>query len=146
MDIKNSDNALSAKYISVLAGISYLANKTKTGSRTAPEDMSSVINAFATDFEDGLFDGEGSDGKSISVGTGAGQVTFSGAPLTDVLLPAITNYVKKAENFRSASPALPVRHSLLLRSLLRFNLLTMLRFFLHPMQFPDFPSAEQSAD
>ncbi|MBK9502653.1 MAG: hypothetical protein IPO06_25375 [Leptospiraceae bacterium] len=78
-----------------MAGISYLANKTKAGTKTTPDDINSVINAFATDFEDGLFDGKGSDGKAITMGTGASQITLSSTSLTTTLLPAITSYIQE---------------------------------------------------
>ncbi|MBK7057239.1 MAG: hypothetical protein IPH52_19750 [Leptospiraceae bacterium] len=95
LDLKNPSDLLTAKNLSVMAGISYLANKTKAGTKTTPEDINSVINAFATDFEDGIFDGKGSDGNAIKIGTGASQIIFSSTPLTTTLLPAITSYIQE---------------------------------------------------
>lgn len=95
LDLKNPDNSLTVKNLSILAGLSYIANKTKTGSSTTPDDLANVINAFATDFEDGVFDGKGSDGKPITIGTGASQITLADTPLTTILLPAIASYVQE---------------------------------------------------
>lgn len=60
LNLKNSDHSLTVKNLSILAGLSYITNKTKTGTNTNPDDLANVINAFATDFEDGVFDGNGS--------------------------------------------------------------------------------------
>ncbi len=95
LNLKNPTDLLSAKSLSVLAGISYLANKIKTGSKTTPNDINTVIEALATDFEDGLFDGKGSDGKPITIGAGANIISFSSAPLTTILFPAIVSYVQE---------------------------------------------------
>jgi len=95
VDLKNPSDSLTAKNLAIMAGISYLANKTKSGTKTTPDDINSVINAFATDFEDGFFDGKGSDGKAITIGTGSSQITLSSTSLTTTLLPAITSYIQE---------------------------------------------------
>jgi len=95
VDLKNPSDTLTAKNLAIMAGISYLANKTKAGTKTTPDDVATVMNAFATDFEDGLFDGKGSDGKAITIGTGASQITLSSTSLTTTLLPAITSYIQE---------------------------------------------------
>jgi|JI10StandDraft_1071094.scaffolds.fasta_scaffold166045_2 hypothetical protein len=95
VDLKNPNDSLTAKNLAIMAGISYLANKTKAGTKTTPDDVASVMNAFATDFEDGIFDGKGSDGNAIKIGTGASQIIFSSTPLTTTLLPAIVSYIQE---------------------------------------------------
>ncbi|HMV78892.1 MAG TPA: DUF1566 domain-containing protein [Leptospiraceae bacterium] len=104
IDLKKPDSPLTAKYLSVLAGFSYLANQTKTESKPSASDIDKVITAFASDFEDGLFDGKTSDGKPITVGAGSSQVTFSSTPLTTVLLPAIVNYVQEGGKISAGLP------------------------------------------
>lgn len=104
IDLKKPDSPLTAKYISVLAGFSYLANQTKSGSTSSASDIDKVITAFASDFEDGLFDGKTSEGKPITIGSGASQVTFSSTPLTTVLLPAIVSYVQEGGKISAGLP------------------------------------------
>ena len=104
VDLKNPSDSLTAKNFAIMAGISYLANKTKAGTKTTPDDIATVMNAFATDFEDGLFDGKGSDGKAITMGTGASQITLSSTPLTTTLLPAIVNYIKEGGSLTVGLP------------------------------------------
>ncbi|HNF17099.1 MAG TPA: hypothetical protein PK453_25810, partial [Leptospiraceae bacterium] len=103
-DLQNPASAVSAKFISITAGFSHLANKHKKGSTVTAEDVDSVISAFAADFEDGLFDGKKTDGTSITIGTGAVQTTFSGTPLTTVLLPAVTAYLQEGGKLSAGSP------------------------------------------
>lgn len=105
IDLKNPDSPLTAKYISVLAGFSYLANQTKTGSTSSAADVDKVITAFASDFEDGLFDGKTSSGAAVTIGSGAAQVTFSSTPLTTVLLPAIVSYVQEGGKISAGVPS-----------------------------------------
>ncbi|HRG47685.1 MAG TPA: hypothetical protein PLX69_08900 [Leptospiraceae bacterium] len=102
--LENPQNPLSAKFISILAGFSYLANKTKLGKTTTPDDVEKVISAFASDFEDGIFDGKTADGKSITIGTGANQILFSNSPLTTILLPAIASYIQEGGRIYTGSP------------------------------------------
>ena len=104
VDLKNPSDSLTTKNLAIMAGISYLANKTKAGTKTTPDDIATVMNAFATDFEDGLFDGKGSDGKAITMGTGASQITLSSTPLTTTLLPAIVNYIKEGGSLTVGLP------------------------------------------
>ncbi|MDX1958861.1 MAG: hypothetical protein SFU98_09820 [Leptospiraceae bacterium] len=88
-------NLQSNKFISIAAGISYLANKYKKGPSTTTEDLDSVISAFTSDFEDGIFDGKTATGTNVTLGTGSNQITFSSTPLTTILLPAIESFVSE---------------------------------------------------
>ena len=72
-----------------------MANKHKKGGTLSIDDIDSIIEAFAADFEDGIFDGKGSDNNAITIGSGTNQVTFSNTPLTTTLLPAILSYVRE---------------------------------------------------
>jgi hypothetical protein len=94
-ELENPSSPLASKFISIMGGFSYLANKYKKGSNTTSEDLDSVINAFASDFEDGLFDGKTGKGNPIVIGSGTKQVTFSSTPLTSILYPAILAYFEE---------------------------------------------------
>ncbi|MCX7998870.1 MAG: hypothetical protein N3A69_07955, partial [Leptospiraceae bacterium] len=93
VELENPSSAVTAKFVSVLVGISHLASKYKNGGEVSLDDLDEVIEAFAADFADGTFDGKTPDGQSITIGSGANQITFSSDPLGDVLLPAIANYI-----------------------------------------------------
>ena len=95
LELEKPNSPLTAKFVSVLAGLSQLANKSKKGSELSVDDIDEMINAFAADFEDGIFDGKGPDGKPITIGSGANMITFSSNPLTTVLLPAISAYIQE---------------------------------------------------
>lgn len=92
VDFTNPTDPTTAKFIAIMAGFSQLANQYKEGSELSVKDVNAVINSFATDFEDGVFDGKGSDNIPITLGTGVNQITFSNTPLTNVLFPAIGTY------------------------------------------------------
>lgn len=95
------------KFYSVLAGFSYLANKNKKGSKVTPSDMETVISAFASDFSDGVMDGK--------TGSGA-QVTLAGTalgtnPITNVLQPAILNFISEGGTVGTGSSSISVTAS-----------------------------------
>lgn len=95
LELENPNSPLTAKFISILVGFSQLANKYKKGTSISIDDIDAMIEAFAIDFEDGIFDGLSSDGKQVTLGSGANQITFSSFPLTDILLPAISSYLQE---------------------------------------------------
>jgi len=104
IELQNPASDVSAKFISIMAGFSYLANRHRKGNTVTYEDIDSIVSAFAADFEDGLFDGKKTDGSSITIGSGASQVTFSGTPLTTILLPAITSHLQEGGKLTVGSP------------------------------------------
>jgi len=111
LELEKPNSPLTAKFVSVLAGLSQLANKSKKGSDLSVDDIDEMINAFAADFADGLFDGKGPDGKPITIGSGANMITFSSNPLTTVLLPAISSFIQEGGQFtigNAVSTPLPV--------------------------------------
>ncbi|HRG48761.1 MAG TPA: putative Ig domain-containing protein, partial [Leptospiraceae bacterium] len=104
IELDKPDSPLTTKFISILTGFSYLANKHKKGNTLTIDDIDAIIEAYAVDFEDGLFDGKGSDGKVITIGSGTNQVTFSSTPLTSILLPAIVSYAQEGGKFTVGRP------------------------------------------
>lgn len=92
LEISNLNNPLSAKYISILSGFSYLASKYKKGNTLTIEDLDSTIDSFALDFEDGIFDGKGIDGKQVYLGTEPNRIALPNDSLTNLLLPAIKSF------------------------------------------------------
>lgn len=104
VELENPASPLSAKFTSILVGLSQLANTYKNGASLSIDDIDAIIEAFASDFEDGVFDGKTSTGASITIGPVGNQVTFSSTPLTTTLLPAITTYI---QNGGSLSLGLP---------------------------------------
>lgn len=95
LELENPNSPLTAKFISILVGFSQLANKYKKGATISIDDIDAMIEAFAIDFEDGIFDGLSADGRPVTLGTGANQITFPSTSLTSLLLPAITSYVQE---------------------------------------------------
>lgn len=95
LELENPNSPLTAKFISILVGFSQLANKYKKGTSISIDDIDAMIEAFAIDFEDGVFDGLSSDGKPVTLGSGVNQITFSSFPLTEILLPAISSYLQE---------------------------------------------------
>ncbi len=95
LELENPSSALTAKFISILVGFSQLANKYKKGATISIDDIDAMIDAFAADFEDGVFDGKTADGKAITIGSGTNQVTFSSTPLSTLLLPAVASYFQE---------------------------------------------------
>lgn len=95
IDLSKPADPNTTKFIALMAGFSQLANQYKSGPQLSSADVNSVVNAFATDFEDGAFDGVGIDYKSISIGSGTNKVAFTNTPLTGLLLPAVINYIKE---------------------------------------------------
>ncbi|MBK6604196.1 MAG: putative Ig domain-containing protein [Leptospiraceae bacterium] len=92
LELDNPSSPLTAKFISILVGFSHLANKYKKGATISIDDIDAMIEAFAVDFEDGIFDGRGIDGNPIIVGVFPNQIIFSNNTLTTILLPGITSY------------------------------------------------------
>lgn len=101
IELDKPNSPLTAKFLSILSGFSYLANTHKKGSDITPEDMDAIIEAFAKDFEDGVFDGKDSSGAAISIGFGGNQVAFSSTPLTTILFQAIINYFSQGGKLNS---------------------------------------------
>ncbi len=95
LQLENPSSPATTKFVSILVGLSQLASKYKNGAEVSVDDLDQIIEAFAADFADGSFDGKGSDGKPITIGSGASQITFSGDPLATVLLPAIISFVQE---------------------------------------------------
>ncbi|MBL0263645.1 MAG: DUF1566 domain-containing protein [Leptospiraceae bacterium] len=104
IELDNPNSPISAKYLSVLAGFSQLANSYKKETEVKVTDVDSVINAFASDFEDGVFDGKNGSGNTVTVGSGERQLTFSSNPLTTILLPAISTYLQEGGNLSVGVP------------------------------------------
>lgn len=107
LDVKNPSNPITAKYLSVLSGFSYLANKYKKGSSVEITDIDSVLTGFSKDFEDGLFDGLNSQGGAVTIGEGTTPLTLPSAPLTGTLLPAIQSYFSEGGTFSIGSSQSP---------------------------------------
>ncbi|HRG48640.1 MAG TPA: hypothetical protein PLG41_20710 [Leptospiraceae bacterium] len=95
IQLGNLNNPLSVKYITVLAGFSYLANQFKRGTVSTADDVNSVIDSFAKDFEDGVFDGKDSTGKVVTIGTGSNQRDLPVDSITNLLLPAINAFIQE---------------------------------------------------
>ncbi len=92
LDFSNLRNPLITKQIAILAGFSQLANQNRTGSTVTSSDVDSVIESFAKDFEDGIFDGKDGKGATVFIGTGARQIPLPANSVTNLLTPAITTY------------------------------------------------------
>lgn len=103
-DLEDPASPLSAKFTSIQAGFSQLANTYKNGSSLAVEDIDSITEAFTADFEDGLFDGKTASGGAITIGSGMNQITFSANPLSDLLQPAITTYIQEGGSLSLGVP------------------------------------------
>ncbi len=103
-DLNNPSSPLASKFIAISGGFSHLANRFKTGNRTRTEDIETVINAFASDFEDGAFDGQTVNGDSITLGTGTNRITFPSDPLTRILYPAIQAYFAEGGTLSVGAP------------------------------------------
>ena len=104
VELENPASPLSAKFTSILVGLSQLANTYKNGASLSIDDIDAIIEAFASDFEDGVFDGKTSTGASITIGPVGNQITFSSTPLTTTLLPAITTYIQNGGNLSLGLP------------------------------------------
>ncbi len=104
IELENPNSPMTAKFISILVGFSHLANKYKKGGVLSIEDIDSIIEAFAVDFEDGFFDGKTISGQPITIGSGATQLTFSSNPLTTILHPAILSYVQEGGTLNVGKP------------------------------------------
>ena len=107
IELDNPNSPISAKAFSVLAGFSQLANSYKKGTDVDISDIDAMIDAFASDFEDGVFDGKNSSGNTITVGSGQRQLTFSSTPLTTILLPAISTYLQEGGKLNVGVPGTP---------------------------------------
>ncbi len=107
LDINNPSSPVTAKYLSILSGFSYLANKYKKGSSVEVTDIDSVLTGFSKDFEDGLFDGLSSTGSAIAIGAGTSQLTLPATPLTSTLLPAMQNYFSEGGTLSTGSSLSP---------------------------------------
>jgi hypothetical protein len=92
IDFKNLENPLTAKYVAILAGFSQLATQYKKGSAVSVSDVDSVIESFAKDFADGVFDGKDATGAQIFIGTGSSQVAMPANSITAALLPAVSTF------------------------------------------------------
>ena len=57
--------------------------------------MNSVIDSFAKDFEDGVFDGKDSTGKAVTIGTGSNQRELPADSITNLLLPAMNSFIQE---------------------------------------------------
>lgn len=104
LELENPNSPLTAKFISVLVGFSQLANKYKKGSDLSVDDIDAMIEAFASDFEDGIFDGKTSNGQPIKIGFGGNQITFPSNPLTTILYPAIVSYIQEGGKLSVGKP------------------------------------------
>ncbi|HRG47684.1 MAG TPA: NHL repeat-containing protein [Leptospiraceae bacterium] len=105
LELDKPDSPLSAKFITVLVGFSQLANKYKKGTTLTVDDIDAIIEAFAVDFEDGLFDGKTITGSAITMGQGSNQITLSSTPLTTTLQTAIVSYFQEGGNFSVGRPS-----------------------------------------
>ncbi|MDX1959808.1 MAG: DUF1554 domain-containing protein [Leptospiraceae bacterium] len=93
IELSKPNSPLTSKFISVLVGFSQLANKNKKGTSLSIEDLESIIEAFAVDFEDGKFDGMSGSGSTITIGNT--NTPLGNNSLTSTLLPAIIAYFQE---------------------------------------------------
>ena len=57
-------------YLTVLAGFSQLASSQKQGSTVSASDINSIIEVFAKDASDGVFDGKDASGTALTFASG----------------------------------------------------------------------------
>ncbi|MCB1176854.1 MAG: hypothetical protein KDK36_04655, partial [Leptospiraceae bacterium] len=107
----NPSDPISKKFLGILAGFSKMANNYKTGSSTGPDDLDAIINAFASDMEDGLFDGKDSSGASVTIGS-TGKALGADA-LTNQLLPALKEFINSGGVLGTGTTSVSIDSSLL---------------------------------
>lgn len=105
VDLQNPSSSLSAKFVTILMGFSQMANKYKSGSSL--DSLDAIMDALASDFADGVFDGKDANGQSITIGSGSSQLTLSSTPLTSVLIPSIQTYFQEGGKLNIGSGAVP---------------------------------------
>ena len=87
-------------YLAVLAGFSQLAYSQKQSSTVSANDIYSVIEVFAKDASDGVFDGKDVSGNSLSLPSGQALGTD---PLTNHLAPAIQTFLQEGGKLGTTS-------------------------------------------
>ncbi|MDX1957355.1 MAG: hypothetical protein SFU98_02220 [Leptospiraceae bacterium] len=92
VDYRDLNDPFTAKSIAILSGFSQLANQFKTGTSVSSNDIDSIIESFAKDFEDGVFDGKDGSGKQITIGTGSKEILMPADSITNLMLPAIRTF------------------------------------------------------
>lgn len=100
-NLSSADDPYAVKMNLIMAGMSYMANQVKDGKTVSDKDIEKIMTAFASDYEDGLFDGKDKNGSSITV-SGANPITFSSNPLTDNLGAAISSFIKEGGKLNSS--------------------------------------------
>ncbi len=100
---ENPDDPTALKMKMILAGISQVAYNTRDSeSGTAQSDIDQVIEGFANDGADGLFDGKTSSGSSVQI-SGIKPLTLTSNSLADNLLPAVSQFISEGGSL-SISP------------------------------------------
>ncbi|HMY65310.1 MAG TPA: putative Ig domain-containing protein [Leptospiraceae bacterium] len=100
-DLSSADDPYAVKMNLIMAGMSYMANQVKDGKTVSDKDIEKIMTAFASDYEDGLFNGKDKNGSSITV-SGTNPITFSSNPLTDNLGAAISSFIKEGGKLNSS--------------------------------------------
>jgi hypothetical protein len=93
VELEKPNSPISKKFISILVGFSQLASKFKSGAVLSIEDIDAIIDAFAIDFEDGIFDGKDATGKQITIGPS--NTPLGSNSITSTLFPAIQEYIQQ---------------------------------------------------
>ncbi|MDX1961289.1 MAG: hypothetical protein SFU98_22160 [Leptospiraceae bacterium] len=92
IELEKPNSAISKKFMTILVGFARLANKYKKGTELTDEDLDAIIDAFAEDMADGIFDGKGPDGVSITIGPN--KVPLGNNSLTNTLFVAIQEFIQ----------------------------------------------------
>ncbi|MCB1179661.1 MAG: putative Ig domain-containing protein, partial [Leptospiraceae bacterium] len=92
LNLENPSDSSSKQYLMILAGLSQLGNKYKTGSDVSSKDIDKMINLFSSDIADGKFDGKDSSGSTLTLPDGK---EMGADALTNLILPAIQEFIKE---------------------------------------------------
>ncbi len=100
---ENPDDPTALKMKMILAGISQVAYNTRDSeSGSSQSDIDQVIEGFANDGADGLFDGITASGSSIQI-SGIKPLTLTSNSLSDNLLTAVSQFISEGGSL-SISP------------------------------------------
>ncbi len=117
-------------YLSVLAGFSQLASSQKQGSTVSASDINSIIEVFAKDASDGVFDGKDASGTALTFASGQALGTD---PLTNHLATAVQTFFQEGGSLGTTSNTQVSVNVTELVNSISFNGVT-------PISFSDAPS------
>jgi len=130
----NPKDPYAINYLTVLAGFSQLASSQKQGSTVSASDINSIIEVFAKDASDGVFDGKDASGTALTFASGQALGTD---PLANHLATAVQTFFQEGGSLGTTSNIQVSVNATEILNSISFNGVT-------PISFSDAPSPSTS--